>query len=325
MVPRTRAALLLRNKRAYDQRMTQLDLNDVAIFVRVVNRAGFAKVARELSVPTSTISRAIARLEATLGAQLLTRTTRSVVPTPEGQSFFREVAPAVATLHHAARGVDGADRKARGRLRVTTANDIGATFLGEVVATFSTRYPNVEIETLLTQRTVNLVEEGMDVALRVATKLPDSSLIARKIGDIDQELYASLEYVQTRGVPATPDDLNDHACVLFRPRDGRSSWALRHTQTGREIIKEVRGRIGTDDYSFMRSALLAGAGIGLIPRMVVARDIEAGRLVRVLPHYASLGASLYFMHAASPVIPAKISLFRDFVIESFARAGVTHG
>lgn len=325
MVPRTRAALLLRNKRAYDQRMTQLDLNDVAIFVRVVNRAGFAKVARERSVPTSTISRAIARLEATLGAQLLTRTTRSVVPTPEGQSFFREVAPAVATLHHAARGVDGADRKARGRLRVTTANDIGATFLGEVVATFSTRYPNVEIETLLTQRTVNLVEEGMDVALRVATKLPDSSLIARKIGDIDQELYASLEYVQTRGVPATPDDLNDHACVLFRPRDGRSSWALRHTQTGREIIKEVRGRIGTDDYSFMRSALLAGAGIGLIPRMVIARDIEAGRLVRVLPHYALRGASLYFMHAASPVIPAKISLFRDFVIESFARAGVTHG
>ena len=325
MVPRTRAALLLRNKRAYDQRMTQLDLNDVAIFVRVVNRAGFAKVARELSVPTSTISRAIARLEATLGAQLLTRTTRSVVPTPEGQSFFREVAPAVATLHHAARGVDGADRKARGRLRVTTANDIGATFLGEVVATFSTRYPNVEIETLLTQRAVNLVEEGIDVALRVATRLPDSSLIARKIGDIEHELYACLEYVQTRGVPATPDDLSDHACVLFRPRDGRSPWALRHTQTGREITKEVRGRIGTDDYSFMRSALLAGAGIGLIPRMVVARDIEAGRLVRVLPHYASLGASLYFMHAASPVIPAKISLFRDFVIESFARAGVTHG
>lgn len=325
MMPRTRAALLLRNKRAYDRRMTQLDLNDVAIFVRVVNRAGFAKVARELNVPTSTISRAVARLEATLGAQLLTRTTRSVVPTPEGQTFFREVAPAVATLHHAASGVDGADRKARGRLRVTTANDIGATFLGEVVASFSTRYPNVEIETLLTQRNVNLVEEGVDVALRAAIKLPDSSLIARKIGDIEQELYASLEYVQTRGVPATPDELSDHACVLFRPREGRTTWVLRHAQTGREITKEMRGRIGTDDHSFMRSALLAGAGIGLIPRIIVARDLDAGKLVRVLPQYASQGATLYFMHAASPVVPAKIALFRDFVIESFARVGMTHG
>ena len=325
MMARTRAALPLRNKRAYDLRMTQFDLNDVAIFVRVVNRAGFAKVGRELNVPTSTISRAIARLEATLGAQLLTRTTRSVVPTPEGQTFFREVAPAVATLHHAARGVDGADRKARGRLRVTTANDIGATFLGEVVTTFSARYPNVEIETLLTQRTVNLVEEGIDVALRAATKLPDSSLIARKIGDIEQELYASLEYVQTRGVPASLDDLSDHACVLFRPREGRTTWTFRDARTGRETSQDVCGRIGTDDYSFMRSALLAGAGIGLIPRIIVARDVEAGRLVRVLPQCASQGASLYFMHAASPVIPAKITLFRDFVLESFARIGVTHG
>ena len=237
----------------------------------------------------------------------------------------REVAPAVATLHHAARGVDGTDRKARGRLRVTTANDIGVTFLAEVVTNFSTRYPNVEIETLLTQRTVNLVEEGIDVAIRVATKLPDSSLIARKVGDIEQELYASLEYVQTRGVPATLHALSDHACVLFRPREGRATWVFRDARTGRTTTQEVRGRIGTDDYSFMRAALLAGAGIGLLPRIIVARDVEAGRLVRVLPQCASQGASLYFIHAASPVVPAKIALFRDFVVESFARVGMTHG
>ena len=304
--------------------MTQLDLNDVAIFVRVVNRAGFAKVARELHVPTSTVSRAISRLEATLGAQLLVRTTRSVVATPEGQAFFRDVAPAVETLHHAARGVDGADRKARGRLRVTTANDIGATFLGEVVAGFALRYPNVEVETLLTQRTVNLVEEGVDVALRAAAKLPDSSLIARKIGDLEQELYASLDYVKAHGLPATVDALDDHACVLFRPREGYATWTF-HTHGARtDQTKKVRGRIGTDDFSFMRSALLAGAGIGLIPRIVVARDVEAGRLVRVLPQCASRGAALFFVHAPAPVIPAKIALFRDFVVDACARLGVTN-
>jgi DNA-binding transcriptional LysR family regulator len=305
--------------------MTQLDLNDVAIFVRVVNRAGFAKVARELNVPTSTISRAISRLEATLGAQLLSRTTRSVVPTPEGQAFFREVAPAVASLHHAARGVDGADRKARGRLRVTTANDIGATFLGEVVAGFSQRYPNVEVETLLTQRTVNLVEEGVDVALRAASRLPDSSLIAKKIGGLEQDLYASRAYVQAHGVPATVEALDDHACVLFRPKDGYATWTFHSRGDRKELTKRVRGRIGTDDFSFMRSAVLAGAGIGLIPRVIVTHDVEAGRLVRVLPQYSSEGATLFFVHAPAAAIPAKITLFRDFVIEAFARYGVTNG
>lgn len=305
-------------------RVPQVDLNDVALFVRVVDRAGFAKVARELRVPTSTVSRAVSRLEATVGAQLLMRSTRSVVPTAEGHAFYREVAPAVAQLHHAARGIDGADKKPRGKLRVTTANDIGATFLGEVVAGFSARYPNVEIETLLTQRNVNLVEEGVDVALRAAIKLPDSSLVARKIGELEQDLYASVEYVQMHGLPATLDDLDEHVCLLFRPEEGSMVWHLydERIKERRLIEKVVRGRIASDDFSFMRAATLGGAGIALLPRLMVTGDLEDNRLVRVLPQYTSHGASLYFVHVATSVVPAKITLFRDFVMEAFARRRV---
>lgn len=301
--------------------MAQVDLNDVALFVRVVDRAGFAKVARELRVPTSTVSRAVSRLEATVGAQLLMRSTRSVVPTAEGSAFYREVAPAVASLHQAARGVDGADRKARGKLRVTTANDIGATFLGEVVASFCARHPHIEVETILTQRPVNLVEEGVDVALRAASRLPDSSLVARKVGELEQDLYASSGYLAAHGFPSSLEDLDQHPCLVFRAQEGAATWRLHDERGSKETVtaKEVRGRIATDDFSFMRSALLAGAGIALIPRLMITGDVEAGRLVRVLPQYSSHGASLFFVHVATSTLPAKIALFREHVTEAFAR------
>lgn len=301
----------------------QLDLNDVAIFVRVVERAGFAKVARELHVPTSTVSRAVARLEATLGAQLLVRTTRSVVATAEGQRFHREVAPAIGMLMNAARGLDAGDKKPRGRLRVTAPNDLGATFLGEVVAAFTARHPTVHVETVLTQRTVNLVEEGIDVALRAAPRLPDSSLVARKIGELEQDLYASVAYVEAHGLPTRVDELGRHRTVLARTalargEGGRAIWRLTDGHRDEEV--EVEGTISGDDHLLLRAAVLAGAGIGLLPRIVVRSELAAGRLLRVLPDWASHGASLFFVHAPMETVPARITAFRDFVIEAFHHA-----
>lgn len=292
-----------------------LDLNDVALFVRVVERGGFAKVARDERVPTSTVSRAIARLEATLGTQLLVRTTRSVVPTAEGQRFHREVAPAVGTLVRAARGIDAADKRPRGRLRVTAPNDVGATFLGEVVAAFTARHPAVQIETVLTQRTVNLVEEGIDVALRAAQRLPDSTLVARKIGELEQDLYASVAYVEAHGLPTSLPALAQHRVVLFRREAGRATWTL--TDGQRDVAVEVEGGIASDDHLLLRAAVLAGAGIGLLPRIVVRTDVAAGRLVRVLPEWAGHGASLYFVHPPMETVPSRITAFRDFVLAAF--------
>ncbi len=297
--------------------MSQLDLNDVAIFVRVVDRAGFAKVARELAVPTSTVSRAVARLEDSLGTRLVHRNTRSVTPTSEGRAFYAEVSPAVASLHAAARGIDGADRSPRGRLRVSAPNDIGSTFLAAVVSAFTARCPNVAVDVELSTRRVNLVEEGFDLALRAAYKLDDSSLVARRVGELEADLYASSQYVAKHGAPASLDALAEHALVLFRAKDGQSEWVL----DGPEgvVTRKVRGRISGDDYTFVCGATLGGSGVAVLPRLVAARDVAEGRLVRVLPDYVSRGAALHVVYAAAPKVPAKVAAFRDFVMESFAR------
>jgi DNA-binding transcriptional LysR family regulator len=297
--------------------MAPFDLNDVALFVRVVERAGFAKVARDLGVPTSTVSRAISRLEDALGSRLIARSTRSVRPTADGHAFYADVAPAIAALHHAARGVDGADRALRGRLRITAPNDIGSTFLAEVVVEFAQRCPNVSVETVLTNRHVSLVEDGFDIALRASRTLPDSSLIARKVGQLEADLYASIDYIKARGMPATPLDLARHDLVLFRAPEGKSTWPLVGPTGDEPTI--VHGRVAGDDYTFVRAAVLAGGGIALIPRIVAAPDVVAGRLVRVLPQHGMRGVALHLVHAGARVIPAKIAAFRDFVMEAFAR------
>ncbi len=301
----------------------KLDLNQVSMFVRVVDRGGFAAVGRELGVPTSTVSRAVARLEETLSTPLLTRTTRNLRPTAEGRAFYQEAAPALASLARAARGIEPADRAPRGKLRVTAPNDIGATFLADVVVEFTARHPHVQVETVLTTRTLDLVAEGIDVALRAAPKLADSSLIAKKLGSLQDGLYASPDYLRARGAPATLAALAEHSLVLFRAEDGRVRWTF-DGPDGEESI-ELGARIGADDFNFVRAMLLGGAGIGLLPQVVAAPDVDAGRLVRLLPNHARRTGNFYVVHPAARTVPAKIVAFREMVVEAFARRGCETG
>jgi DNA-binding transcriptional LysR family regulator len=159
--------------------MAELNLDDLAVYVRVVERRGFASAARELGVPTSTVSRAIARLESRTGVRLLHRTTRVLRPTSEGHELYISVGPAVATLRSAARALEPASGKPRGRLRVTAPNDLGSAFLAPVMVQFAEHYPLVSVDFSLTNQNTNLVDEGFDVAVRATPTLGDSSLVAR--------------------------------------------------------------------------------------------------------------------------------------------------
>jgi DNA-binding transcriptional LysR family regulator len=299
--------------------MADLDLNDVAVFVRVLEHAGFAKAARVLGVPTSTVSRAVSRLEDAAGARLVHRNTRNVTPTPEGRSFYAEVAPLVVALRHAARGVEDHTREARGTLRISAPNDLGATFVAGLVSAFSERHPRLSVHVELSVRTVDLVREGFDVALRASDKLSDSSLVARKAGELEAELYAAPGYIAAHGAPADAAALSAHCCILFRPENGEATWRLDGPDGTLE--QRVRGRIGGDDYLFVRAVALAGAGIALLPRMVAADDVASGRLVRVLPRLAARGVALFVVYAAARTLPAKISAFRDFVLQSCRGGG----
>jgi len=292
-----------------------LDLNDLRVFVRVVDRGGFAVAARELGIPTSTVSRTIARLEASTGTRLLQRTPRSVHATSEGRAIYASVSEAVGTLERATRALEPATRQPKGVLRVTAPTDIGSTFLADIAVAFGERYPLVQIEMALTNRAVNLVDEGFDVAVRAALRLADSTLVAKKLGDVEHALYASPRYLETHGAPASPRDLAEHRCVVFRGKDLAKTWSLHDDKETIDV--DVRARMGGDDFGYVRAVVLAGGGIALLPRLVCAKDEAASRLVRVLPSFEAKGAGLYVLYPSAAHVPARVTAFRDFVAAAF--------
>lgn len=194
------------------------DLNDLRVFVRVVDRGGFAVAARELRVPTSTVSRTIGRLESRAGIRLLQRTSRSVRATSEGAALYASVREAITTLESHARALEPATRTPKGILRVTAPTEIGSAFLADLVVAFAERHPAVQVELSLTNRAVDLVAEGVDVAVRAAAKLDDSSLIAKKLGELEHGLYAAPRYLERRGIPRCPRSSSTTRAWCFAPR-----------------------------------------------------------------------------------------------------------
>ncbi len=296
--------------------MAQADLNDIALFVKVIEKGGFAKAAREAHLPTSTVSRAVARLEDNFGARLIHRTTRSVAPTEEGRSLFERAAGAVTTLEAAARGGELGRGQPKGTLRITAPTDLGIALLADLIVEFNARYPAVSVDVLLSNRTLNLVEEGLDLAVRAGT-MTSSSLVARKIGTLESPLLAAPSYIERHGQPATLDDLAKHSLVLFRPRDGEATWPLTGPEGEHKL--SVRGRIGCDDFSFVRAAVLAGGGIGVMPRLIANQDLAAGRMVRVLPRYEMRGGGLFVVYPSARQVPARVAAFRDFMAARCSR------
>ena len=293
-----------------------LNLDDLALFVRVVDRGGFAGAARELGVPTSTVSRAVGRLESRAGVRLLHRTTRHVRPTTEGRELYASIAPAVSALRAATNALEPVSQKPRGRLRVTAPGDLAANLLPDVLAAFAERHPLVDLDFVVTNKVANLVDGGFDIAVRAAADLADSTLVARKLGDLEHRLYASPRYLEKHGAPTTWRDLADHRCVVFRAKDLARAWVLEGE--GGEVTVPVRGRIGGDDFTFVRAMVVAGAGIGMLPHINCAADEAAGRLVRVLPDHHARGASLYVVYPSAKNVPARVTAFRDFLIAAFA-------
>lgn len=293
------------------------DLNDIALFVRVVEEGTFAKVARDLGVPTSTVSRALVRLEAALGARLLERTTRAIRVTPEGRALFHDAAGAIRTLDAATKDAAEQPKDVRGRLRVTAPTDVATAFLSGAIAEFTKRHPKVEVELLLSSKHVDLVRDGFDVAIRAGV-LRDSTLIARRLSSIGMQLFAAPSYIAEHGMPKSLRDLGSHACILFRGKDGATTWNLKSKTE--EASVEVRGPVNTDDMAFVRTLCIAGSGIALLPPLITRNDLLTHDLVRVLSDYEGVGAGLFFVHAAHKHMPRKIEVFREYVTRALVEA-----
>ena len=293
-----------------------MDLNLLAVFEAVARTSSFSAAAKELRLPKSSVSRGVARLEADLGVQLLIRTTRQVSITAAGTALYDRMAPLLRSMNTALGELPEREEEPSGILRVTAPVDLGVSLLAEVVTRYTARYPSVAVELHLTGRVVDLVAERFDVALRVGMKLEDSSLVVRKVTPIVLRLFASPLYLARRGAPRSEADLASHEWVVFRSGPQK----LRVTGEAHQAAG-THGRIECDDLLFVRDAVRAGAGLGLLPEFLADPEVVAGTLVRVLPRFERQAGQLHVVTPAAKHVPRKVTAFRDLVVELLRAPG----
>jgi DNA-binding transcriptional LysR family regulator len=294
----------------------QADLNRALTFVRVVESGSFTQAALALGLPKSSVSRSVAELERSLGVRLLQRTTRKLHLTDAGRIYFDKAQIAVRLLTDAESRVAELGTETRGSVRLSLPPDLGDNLFGPIVTDFSREHPKVNVEVLVSSRRVDLVQEGIDLAVR-GGPLEDSSLVAQKVGTSDLALYASREYVKAKGTPKTLADLAEHECVLYRER-GSARWTLSGPNGDESVI--VRGSISSDDMVFVYGAIASGAGISLVP---VFRGCT--RLLRVLPEYAIRGAPVHVVTPSVRHESAAVAAFREYLVKRLSSLSFSGG
>jgi DNA-binding transcriptional LysR family regulator len=297
-----------------------MDLNLVTAFVRVVEQQSFTSAAKALNLPKSSVSRRVTELEEELGVQLLHRTTRKLALTEAGRAYYQQAERALTELQAAADSASGMDTEARGIVRVTAPFDIGVMGLAEILAEFAGQYPDIHVDLSLSSKVVNLVDEGFDIGIR-AGKTRDPSLVVRRAGYGSLGLYAAPAYLARHGTPKELEDLAQHDCVLFRSQHGKAVWQLEGAD-GEPAGIEVRGRLSVDEMLFVRQAVGAGLGIGLLPSIVVGacEKVQASPVERVLPAYSmGRGAEISVVTPSGPKRPRRVTLLRDFLVEQLSR------
>jgi DNA-binding transcriptional LysR family regulator len=250
--------------------------SDMAAFVRIVETGGLAPAARDLGLTPSAMSKQLARLEARLGVRLLTRTTRRIGLTPEGEVYLARARDILSLIEAAEQDVTAGRGRPGGLLRVNTGTAFARHRLIPLLPAFFERYPAITLDLSVTDRRVDLVAEQLDVLLRTGP-LGDSSLLARKIAEGRRVICAAPAYLECRGRPAAPEDLLSHDCLVLRGLARLTAWPFR-TATGLQTLT-VRGVATTDSAEALRDMALAGLGVIRVSGFVVARDISEGRLM----------------------------------------------
>jgi DNA-binding transcriptional LysR family regulator len=293
------------------------DLNRLALFVRVVETSSFTAAARSLGLPTSSVSRGITRLEEELGVTLLHRSTRNVSLTDAGRAYFDRVREALSGVEKATSDVQEMGQEPHGIVRLTAAPMFAAFFLADALARFVERYPKIRLELVLTSAHVDLVEGGIDIAVRLA-KLEDSSLVARMLVASELRCFAAPSYLRRRSTPKSLCDLASHDCLLYRPEAGKNTWRL--TGPNGEETVEVTGAIGADDLAFVHRATLAGSGIALLPLILVTEHVKKDELVPVLPEYVMRGGAIQLVSPPARHKLARVRLLHDFLATELPNA-----
>jgi DNA-binding transcriptional LysR family regulator len=292
--------------------------DNIATFVEVVRQHSLSGAARALGLPKSTVSRRLLRLEQELRNKLLHRDARKITLTPAGRAFYESVVSAVDALDAAVTALEQSSRAPRGSIRITAPPDLGRMVLAPMFVAFLERYPEISLDVLFTNRLVELVEEGVDIAVR-AGRMGKDDLIARKLCDAELQLAASPKTALRLTDTGDIRSLEAQPFVLNRA-PGRQIIKLERgaAKRGRAVELKVTGRISVDDYAEMAELVAAGEGIGHMPAIHVREGAQAKRLVRLFPEWSSRSAHIYLVYAARQQ-PERVRLFTEFLLEAFAK------
>lgn len=286
-------------------------LNDVAVFVQVVNSGSFTAAADKLDLSKSVVSKYVTRLEDRLGARLLNRTTRRLSLTEVGRAFFERSQRGLLEIEEAEAEVSRLQGTPRGELRISSPMSFGILHIAPKLPAFQLRYPELTVDMVLDDRKVDLVEEGLDLAIRIGD-LPDSSLVARRLGPCRHVVCGTPDYFARCGVPQTPADLARHAALVFRYHDSPDEWRFTAPDGGLVRVS-LAHRLRMNNSLALREAVLQGAGVMLTPTFVVGADIRAGRLKAVLTDYAAMEISIYAVYPQRKHLSPKIRAFVEFM------------
>lgn len=296
------------------------DFNRLRVFVEVVQHGGFAAAARGLGMPRSTVSRWVQELEQQLGVRLLQRTTRKVELTEIGAGYYERGARAVDAAVHARAWVQSQSERPQGTLVITTFQLFAETLLGPLLVTYLEDHPGLSAQVMLNERNIDLVGEHVDVAVRIGS-MADSSLVVRKLADLEVCLVASPSYLATHGSPAHPSELLDHSVVLYR--HGQDAVTVRFDDGERHLDLALSSRCSANSIELVRQVTLGGLGIGAVPPILIHEDLAAGRLVKVLPEWSNDGSQpIFVVYPSRSHLPRKVRAFVDLLTTEVTSSSV---
>lgn len=291
-------------------------LGAMELFAKVVQEGSFSAAARSLSLTPSAISKQIGRLEDRLGARLITRTTRSFALTEEGRAFHDRAVRILAEVAEAEQAVSDLHGEPRGTLRVNAPFAFARQHMAPLLPAFLEKHPDLSIDLTCNDRFVDLVDNGVDMAIRIG-ELADSSLMARRLARNRRVVVGSPTYLERKGFPKTPDNLTNYNCVVYTYRALRNDWLLVGPDDVEQTVR-VSGNMESNYGDTLYKAVLGDLGLALLPLWMVGQDVKSGRLVDALPGYHAPDSAVYAVYPPGRHLSPKVRRFIDYLAESLA-------
>lgn len=290
-------------------------LSDMMLFLAVVEKKSFTSAAKQFNITKSVVSKRITRLEKTLGVQLLYRSTRKLSLSEVGETLYQRCLKIKEDLYEAEQVIKATHAEPQGRLRISVPASFARLHLVPAIADFMKQYPKVDIEIVIGSAYEDLIEYGIDCAIKIGD-LPDSSMVAKQLTVRKMRVCASPAYLEAHGVPQTPEELANHNCLTHKNSPTGNEW---HFLKGRKDQRiQVRGNFSAGSSQVLEKAAVDGIGIVMLPGYMMTKDIQSGDLIRVLEEFCQDEIGIYAVFNQSKHIPPKLRAFIDFLFERFS-------